>query len=54
MRKLVLHFLSTDSATTSIVYALIAAGISIFVIGAVNSVGAQLTANFYGPISAAL
>jgi len=54
MRKLVLHFLSTDSATTSIEYALIAAGISIFVIGAVNSVGAQLTANFYGPISAAL
>ena len=36
MRKLVLHFLSTDSATTSIEYALIAAGISIFVIGAVN------------------
>jgi pilus assembly protein Flp/PilA len=54
MSKLVLHFLNADSATTSIEYALIAAGISIFVIGAVNSVGAQLTANFYGPISAAL
>jgi pilus assembly protein Flp/PilA len=54
MRKSVLHFLSADSATTSIEYALIAAGISIFVIGAVNSVGAQLSANFYGPISAAL
>jgi pilus assembly protein Flp/PilA len=54
MSNLVLHFLSADSATTSIEYALIAAGISIFVIGVVNAVGAQLTANFYGPIAAAL
>ncbi len=54
MSKLILHFLSADSAATSIEYALIAAGISIFVISAVNAVGAQLSANFYGPISAAL
>ena len=54
MRKLILHFLSEDSAATSIEYALIAAGISIFILSAVNAVGAQLSANFYGPISAAL
>jgi len=54
MSKLILNFLSADSAATSIEYALIAAGISIFIISAVNAVGAQLSANFYGPISAAL
>ena len=54
MSKLVLHFLSADSGTTAIEYALIAAGISIFVLSAVNAVGAQLSANFYGPIAAAL
>jgi pilus assembly protein Flp/PilA len=54
MSKLVLHFLSADSATTAIEYALIAGGISIFVVAAVQTVGAQLSANFYGPISAAL
>jgi pilus assembly protein Flp/PilA len=54
MSKLVLHFLSADSATTAIEYALIAAGISIFILGAINSVGAQLTSSFYGPIASAL
>ncbi|HEX9073978.1 MAG TPA: Flp family type IVb pilin [Pseudolabrys sp.] len=54
MSKLILNFLSADSAATSIEYALIAAGISIFILSAVNAVGAQLSANFYGPISAAL
>ena len=54
MSKLVLCFLSDDSAATSIEYALIAAGISIFVLGAVNTVGATLSASFYGPIASAL
>lgn len=54
MSKLVLHFLSAESATTAIEYALIAGGISIFVLAAVQSVGTQLSANFYGPISSAL
>ena len=47
-------FLKDQSGKTAIEYALIAAGISIFIISAVNAVGAQLSANFYGPISAAL
>jgi len=54
MSKLVSRFISADSAATSIEYALIAGGISIFVLAAVQTVGAQLSANFYGPISAAL
>ena len=52
--KLVLRFLSADSATTAIEYALIAGGISIFVLAAVQLVGVQLTTNFYGPIASAL
>jgi pilus assembly protein Flp/PilA len=54
MRKLILQFLCANAAATSIEYALIAAGISIFVLGAVNTVGAQLSATFYGPLASAL
>jgi pilus assembly protein Flp/PilA len=46
MNRLVLHFLKDNSGATAIEYALIAAGISIVIIGAVNSIGTEVTAKF--------
>ena len=54
MSKVVLHFLNDDSAATSIEYALIAGGISIVIIGVVNTIGTQLNTVFYDKIAAAL
>ncbi len=46
MKSLVLHFLKDNSGATAIEYALIAAGISIVIIGAVNSIGTELNVKF--------
>jgi pilus assembly protein Flp/PilA len=46
MRKLVLRFLEDDSGATAIEYGLIAAGISVVIIVAVNTIGTNLNATF--------
>ncbi|HWZ07941.1 MAG TPA: Flp family type IVb pilin [Bradyrhizobium sp.] len=46
MRRLVSEFLSDQSGATAIEYGLIAAGIAIAIITAVNSVGTALNTNF--------
>jgi pilus assembly protein Flp/PilA len=43
-----------DDGSTAIEYAIIAALISIVTIGALRTIGANISANFFGPISAAL
>ena len=53
MNKLVLRFLKDNSGATAIEYGLIAAGISVVIITAVNLVGTNLTAKF-NVIAAAL
>jgi pilus assembly protein Flp/PilA len=42
----ILRFLRNDAAATSIEYALIAAGLSIVIISAVNGIGTQLNTTF--------
>ena len=54
MPELILRFLRDDFAATSIEYALIAAGVSIVIIGVVNSIGAQLNTVMYGKLATAL
>jgi pilus assembly protein Flp/PilA len=46
MRKLVSRFLADQSAATAIEYCLIAVGISIVILVAVNSIGTTLGTNF--------
>ena len=46
MRKLVLRFLEDDSGATAIEYGLIAAGISVVIIVAVNTFGTNLNGVF--------
>ena len=46
MRKLVLRFLNDDSGATAIEYGLIAAGISVAIIVAVNTLGTNLSTTF--------
>ena len=46
MKSLILAFLKDDTGATAIEYGLIAAGIAIAIITAVNGVGSQLSANF--------
>jgi pilus assembly protein Flp/PilA len=53
MSKLVLRFLTNESGTTAIEYAIMAGSIAVVVIGTVNSVGSQISATFYTKISAA-
>ena len=53
MSKLVLRFLTNESGTTAIEYALMAGSIAVVIIGTVNTVGSQITATFYTKISAA-
>lgn len=48
MSKMVLRFLKDNSGATAIEYGLIAAGISIAIIAAVNGLGTQLNATFSG------
>jgi pilus assembly protein Flp/PilA len=46
MDKLVLRFLKDNSGATAIEYGLIAAGISVAIIAAVNGLGTKLNATF--------
>jgi len=46
MRRLVLAFCADDAGATAIEYALIASGIALAIIVAVNGVGTTLNANF--------
>jgi pilus assembly protein Flp/PilA len=53
MKMLILRFLKEESGATAIEYGLIAAGIALAIIAAVQGVGTQLSANF-GSISTSL
>jgi pilus assembly protein Flp/PilA len=46
MRRLLSKFLSDQSGATAIEYCLIAVGLSIVILGAVNSIGSTLNTNF--------
>jgi pilus assembly protein Flp/PilA len=46
MRKLVAKFLADQSGATAIEYCLIAAGISIVIVVAVNGIGSQLNTTY--------
>ena len=46
MQRILLKFLSDQSGATAIEYGLIAAGISLAIIAAVNGLGSTLNANF--------
>jgi pilus assembly protein Flp/PilA len=46
MRQLVSRFLSDQSGATAIEYCLIAAGLSIVIVTAVNSIGSTLNTKF--------
>jgi len=46
MRKLFLRWVSNQSGATAIEYAIIAAGISIVIVAAVNSIGTSLNSTF--------
>jgi pilus assembly protein Flp/PilA len=53
MNKLVSHFVKDESGATAIEYGLIAAGIAVAIITAVNGVGTALSTKF-GSISTSL
>ena len=53
MKNLVSRFMKDESGATAIEYGLIAAGIAIAIITAVNGVGTKLSTNF-GTISTSL
>ncbi len=46
MRRLLKNFLSDESGATSIEYAIIACGLSIVIVAAVNGIGATLNTKF--------
>jgi len=46
------RFLSNEEGSTAIEYALIAAGISIAVVGAVNTLGSQVKTTLYDKLAA--
>jgi pilus assembly protein Flp/PilA len=46
MKKLLLNFLRNESAATAIEYCLIAVGLSIVILAAVNGIGSTLSTNF--------
>jgi len=46
MKTLIQRFLNDDSGATAIEYGLIAAGISVAIIAAVNTLGTNLTTTF--------
>ena len=52
MNKLVLHFLRDNSGVTAIEYALIAGGISIVILAAVQSIGTIVNGTFTGVANA--
>ena len=53
MKNLIARFVKDESGATAIEYGLIAAGISLAIITAVNGVGTKLSTNF-GTISTSL
>ena len=53
MKSLILTFFKNESGATAIEYGLIAAGIAIAIITAVQGVGSQLSTNF-GTVSTSL
>ena len=46
MKSLILSFFKNESGATAIEYGLIAAGIAVAIITAVNGVGSKLSSNF--------
>jgi pilus assembly protein Flp/PilA len=46
VRRLMSRFVSDTNAATAIEYALIAAGLSIVILGAVNGIGGKLNGSF--------
>ena len=54
MTRLILRFLRNESGVTAIEYALIAGGISIVIIGTVNTIGSDLNVLFFDKIVALL
>jgi pilus assembly protein Flp/PilA len=46
MKKRISSFIKDDTAATAIEYGLIAAGISVVIIAAVNGIGAKLSSTF--------
>jgi pilus assembly protein Flp/PilA len=46
MRNLMMRFLKDQSGATAIEYAIIAGGISIVIVGAVNGIGSTLSGKF--------
>ena len=46
MQQLISRFLSDESGATAIEYCLIAAGLSIVIVAAVNGIGSTLNTNF--------
>ena len=53
MKRIVLRFLTDESGATAIEYGLIAAGISLAIIAAVNGIGGNLSTKF-GDINTSL
>jgi pilus assembly protein Flp/PilA len=54
MRTLFIQFAGDESGVTAIEYGMIAALISIGIVSAVTQIGTTISANFFGPIAAAL
>lgn len=48
MKNFVMRFVRDESGATAIEYGLIAAGIAVVIIGAVNALGSQLNTTFTG------
>jgi pilus assembly protein Flp/PilA len=54
MTTIFIRFASDEYGVTAIEYGLIAALISIAIVSAVTTIGTTISANFFGPIAAAL
>jgi pilus assembly protein Flp/PilA len=54
MGAFITHFIDEEAATTAIEYGLIAAGIAVAIIGAVNSLGSAVLVNLFTRIDAAM
>jgi pilus assembly protein Flp/PilA len=54
MTTIFIRFASDEYGVTGIEYGLIAALISIAILSAVTTIGTTISANFFGPIAAAL
>jgi pilus assembly protein Flp/PilA len=54
MKTLFIQFAGDESGVTAIEYSMIAALISIGIVTSVKTIGTTISANFFGPIAAAL